>query len=62
MPLTSMQTLVALVTLTLFVPCIASVMMLFKERGWKEAAVVWVGCLEAAFVVGGVLSQLLIRI
>ncbi len=60
MHLTSMQTLVALVTVTLFVPCIASVMMLFKERGWGEAVVVWVGCLVAAFAVGGVISQLLI--
>jgi ferrous iron transport protein B len=62
MELTSMQTLVALVTLTLFVPCIASVMMLFKERGWREAVVVWVGCLVAAFAVGGVLAQLLIQV
>jgi len=61
MQLTPMQTLVALITLTLFVPCIASVMMLFKERGWREAVVVWVGCLVSAFVVGGALSQLLIR-
>lgn len=60
MQLTPQQTLVALVTVTLFVPCIASVMMLFKERGWREAAVVWVGCLVAAFAVGGVISQLLI--
>jgi len=60
MHLTSMQTMVALVTVTLFVPCIASVMMLFKERGWQEAAVVWVGCLVVAFGVGGVISHLLI--
>jgi len=60
MDLTSMQTLVALVTVTLFVPCIASVMMLFKERGWKEAVVVWVGCLVVAFGLGGLISQILI--
>ncbi|MHB0868044.1 MAG: ferrous iron transport protein B [Chloroflexota bacterium] len=60
MDLTALQTVVALVTITLFVPCIASVMMLFKERGWREAAVVWSGCLVTAFAVGGVLSQILI--
>lgn len=60
MDLTALQTVVALVTITLFVPCIASVMMLFKERGWREATVVWGGCLVTAFAVGGVVSQLLI--
>ncbi len=60
MALSPQQTMVALVTVTLFVPCIASVMMLFKERGWREAAVVWVGCLVAAFAVGGVISHILI--
>ena len=60
MQLSVFQTLVALVTITLFVPCIASVMMLFKERGWREAAVVWGSCLVVAFAVGGALSQLLI--
>ncbi|HZK67209.1 MAG TPA: ferrous iron transport protein B [Chloroflexota bacterium] len=60
MELSAMQVLVALITITLFVPCVASVMMLFKERGWREALVVWAGCLVTAFVVGGLLSQALI--
>ncbi|MGI5835003.1 MAG: ferrous iron transport protein B [Chloroflexota bacterium] len=60
MDLTNLQTLVALVTITLFVPCVASVMMMFKERGWKEASLLWIGCLVVAFLVGGVVSQLLI--
>jgi ferrous iron transport protein B len=60
MDLTPIQVVVALVTVTLFVPCIASVMMLVKERGWREAVVVWVGCLVAAFSLGGVLAQVLI--
>lgn len=58
MELSSLQVLVSLVTITLFVPCIASVMMLFKERGSREAAVVWAGCLVVAFTVGGLISQL----
>lgn len=55
------QILVAVVTITLFVPCLASSIVLFKERGWKEASAVWVGVFVTAFFVGGVLGQILIR-
>jgi len=56
--LTSMQTLVALVTITLFVPCIASIMIIFKERDKKEAAVMWGSCLVIAFLIGGITAKL----
>lgn len=52
------QTLVAVVTITLFVPCVASVMMIGKELGWKEAALIWVGNMVLAFAVGGVVARL----
>ena len=58
--LTPRQTMVEMVTITLFVPCLASVIMLFKERGWQEAMVVWMGCFVAAFAVGGALAQVLL--
>ncbi len=54
------QVVVALVTITLFVPCIASLMVLLKERGWKEALVVWSGTWIGAFFVGGVLSHIIL--
>jgi len=54
------QVVVALVTITLFTPCIASLMVMLKERGWKEALMVWTGTWVVAFFVGGVLSQILI--
>jgi len=54
------QVVVALVTITLFVPCIASLMILFKERGWKEALAIWGGSWVVAFGVGGVLAQLVL--
>jgi len=57
LPLGSWQTLVALVTITLFVPCIASVMVIFKERGKREGALIWVGNLIIAFLVGGLLAK-----
>lgn len=58
--LTPQQTVVEMVTITLFVPCIASVTMLFKERGWREALAVWFGCFVVAFAVGGLVSHVLI--
>jgi ferrous iron transport protein B len=53
-----LQTLVAVVTITLFVPCVASVMMIGKELGWKEAALIWAGNMVLAFAVGGVVARL----
>ncbi len=58
MDLTPLQTVVSLVTITLFVPCIASVMMIFKERSKREAAVVWLSTWIIAFLTGGVIFQL----
>jgi len=58
--LTPHQVVVSLVTITLFTPCIASLLVMFKERGWKEAMLVWTGTWVVAFFVGGVLSQILI--
>jgi len=60
LPLTPHQIVVALVTITLFTPCIASLMIMLKERGTKEATIVWVGTWVVAFLVGGLLSQILI--
>ncbi len=51
------QVVVSLVVITLFVPCIASLMILFKERGTREALTVWLGAWVLAFSVGGVLAQ-----
>jgi ferrous iron transport protein B len=58
--LTSNQIVVALVTITLFTPCIASLMVMLKERGLKIASIVWVATWVVAFLVGGLLSQVLI--
>ncbi|MDD3013412.1 MAG: ferrous iron transporter B [Candidatus Gastranaerophilales bacterium] len=57
--LTPDQVLVCLVVITLFVPCIASVIVMFKERGWKEASLVWFGSWVIAFIAGGILSSVL---
>jgi len=59
MALRPSQTVVALVVITLFVPCIATVVVLFKERGWREAAVLWGGSWVLAFAIGGALAAAL---
>ncbi|MFZ5647248.1 MAG: ferrous iron transport protein B [Bacillota bacterium] len=53
------QQFVAMVSLTLFVPCIASVMIIFKERGWKEGTIIWLLVLALAFVIGGLVARIL---
>jgi len=57
--LTPMQVVVAMVTVTLFVPCIASVMMIAKERSWRTALGMVIMIVPLAFLIGGLLYRLL---
>lgn len=54
------ETLVALIVITLFVPCIASVIVMLKERGTTEGALIWAGSWIAAFLVGGLVAHTII--
>lgn len=54
--LTAPQVVVALVTLTLFIPCIASVTMIAKERGWRTAAGMLALIFPLAFLIGGLVN------
>jgi ferrous iron transport protein B len=58
MTLAPVQTIAALITITLFVPCIASILIIFKERSKREAALVWGSSWAVAFLIGGLVSQL----
>ncbi|HRI47824.1 MAG TPA: ferrous iron transport protein B, partial [Ignavibacteriaceae bacterium] len=58
--LTSMQITVALITITIFVPCIASFMVMLNERGLKEGLIIWLGTWFFAFFVGGLVAQIII--
>lgn len=58
--ITPAQILTALVTIALFVPCIASFTVICKERGLKESALVLAGSWLIAFAVGGVTARLLV--
>jgi ferrous iron transport protein B len=59
MGLTPPQALVALVVITLFVPCVASIMVMAKEHGARIALRIWAGTWIVAFAVGGVLARIL---
>ncbi len=54
------ETLVALIVITLFVPCIAALIVILKERGVKEGMLIWLGSWLAAFVVGGLVAHIII--
>lgn len=54
------QLTVAAVTLTLFVPCIAQLLMMKKERGLKVAVIIFVFVSVLAFATGWVLNQFLV--
>ena len=60
--LTSMQVVVAMVTITLFIPCIASVMMIAKESNWRTALGMVVLIIPLAFLVGGLLYRGLVLV
>lgn len=47
--LDNLQILTATVVITLFVPCIAALIVIFKERGIKEAVALWLGTLLSLF-------------
>jgi ferrous iron transport protein B len=52
------QALVALVVITLFVPCIAHLFVCIRELGWKRALMMNAGVFVFAFVAGGVVRGL----
>ncbi|MDF1595277.1 MAG: ferrous iron transport protein B [Acidimicrobiia bacterium] len=57
--LTPLQIVVSMTTITLFVPCVASVLMIAKERGAKTAAAVTALVFPLAILIGGLLSRTL---
>lgn len=57
--LSEIQALVGMVTLTLFIPCFASFVMIIKEKGVKVSLLMLIMIIPFAFLVGGVLNQIL---
>ncbi len=58
--LSTSQVVVALIVITLFVPCIASIMVIFKERKISDALLIWINSFIIAFGIGGLVSHILI--
>jgi ferrous iron transport protein B len=54
------QVVVSLVTITLFIPCIANLFMIIKERGMKTAVYITAFVFPFAILVGGILHRILI--
>lgn len=58
--LTAEQVVVAMVTITLFIPCVASVLIIARERGARVAAAITAIVFPLAFLIGGVLHRVLL--
>ncbi len=54
--LTPVQAVVALVTITLFVPCVANFFVIVKEHGWRTAVAMSGFIFPFAFLVGGAVN------
>ena len=59
--MSDLQVLVSLVTMTLFVPCIAHLFIIIKERGWQTALAMMTFIFPFALLVGGSLNLALSR-
>ena len=59
MQLSNAQMLVAMVTITLFVPCVASMMVVLRERGLAYMLGLLAGSLTLAFLLGGIIAHIL---
>jgi ferrous iron transport protein B len=57
--LSALQAVVGTLTLTLFVPCIASMMMIIKEQGLRIAALILAIIIPTAFFIGGLVNHFL---
>lgn len=60
--LDAVQVVVSITTITLFIPCIASIFVIIKERGWKIALGMVAFIFPFAILVGGLLQRLLILV
>ncbi|MGD8331801.1 MAG: ferrous iron transport protein B, partial [Acidobacteriota bacterium] len=52
----ALQVLVSLVVITLFVPCVANLLVIIKERGWKTALAIVGFIVPYSIFVGAVVN------
>jgi ferrous iron transport protein B len=60
--LSPIQIVVSMVTITLFVPCVASLLMIAKSRGWRTMLAIVTFIFPFAFFIGGLLNWALTAI
>lgn len=60
--MTPVQSVVSLVTITLFVPCLANFFMIIKEMGLRTALLIIAIVFPTAFLVGGLLNWILVTL
>lgn len=53
------QMFTALVTMTLFVPCLATILVAVREYGWLVGVLLWLGSMVCALFLGGLVAWLL---
>ena len=54
--LTNLQVLVSLVTITLFIPCLANLLVIYKEQGGKVTAYIVLFIFPFAVLVGAAVN------
>ncbi len=57
--LSGTQIVVSVTTLTLFVPCIANLFVMLKERGWKVTSLMLAFIIPVSLIIGGLLNFIL---
>ena len=57
--LTGQQVVVSLIVITLFVPCLATFLMIIKEQGWKKAVAITSFIVPFAVAIGTVVGWIL---
>lgn len=60
--LTAIQSIIAVVVTTMFIPCFANIVAMFKEAGWKAGVVMLIGINLTTIALAGALNWLLIGI
>jgi ferrous iron transport protein B len=60
--LSPIQVVVSMVTITLFIPCVASVFMIGKSKGWRTSLAITAVVFPLAFFIGGLAKQILMAI
>lgn len=58
--LNPLQVVVSITTITLFIPCIASMFMMIKERGWKQGLAMILFIFPFSLLIGGLLQRFLV--